>query len=476
MRVSEYYSLGVTQPSLDFVDVETDDDVQLFVDPRAFMGVPSVWGNECVGLIRNFFAVLLDAVKNGDRTSGLQLLRRLREPNETRLGLSTKGTRGRAVGSERSLDLWDSLCSSEAVHSGLVEDLDDTSLMVTGIGPDVISDITTNILREALIEYTQAVCQVYGIPLQADIPSGPLWNPSANKWVSNFVYLPVVNGKKILLIPKVIVRYKMTYDPEEYYRHYLLEDLCEDELASNSALVEILKNGRRRVTKKSLIEKYGTGKSVLVEQTLRHPDALRRYRSDKRMPGLPLSHIELARDPQMDFPDWDKLLNNVLTLEPGRDNANKYEKAIEALLYALFYPALVNPSSQHPIHNRRKRVDITFTNVAQEGFFRWLVANYRAPHVFVECKNYGREIGNPEIDQLSGRFSPSRGQCGLLVCRSFEDRELLLQRCKDTAQDQRGFIIPLEDSDLTTLVEEKKEPGGDIKFQLLKARFDNLIM
>ncbi len=408
--------------------------------------------------------------------AGLALLRRLREPNETRLGLSTRGARGRAVGSERALDLWESLCNSEAVHTGLVQDLDDTVLLVPGIGPDVISDITTNILREPLIEYTQAVCQVYGIPLTSDIPSGPLWNPRTHTWSSNYVHLPVINHRKLLLVPKVLVRYKMTHRPDEYYRHYLLEDLREEELSSGSPLVQILSDGRRRVTKKSLMEKYGTGKSVLVEQTLRHPEALERYRGQKRMPDAPLSHLELSRNPTIDLPDWDALLNAVLTLTPGRSDASQYEKAIEALLYALFYPALVNPISQHPIHNGRKRIDITFTNVAVEGFFHWLVLNYRAPHVFVECKNYGREIGNPDLDQLSGRFSPKRGQCGLLICRSFSDRDLIMQRCKDTAQDQRGFIIPLEDSDLINLVEQKRQPSGDIQFQLLQDRFDYLIM
>ncbi len=476
MRVSEYFNLNATQPSLDFVDVDICNDVTLFVDPRAFVVLHSDWGCECVGLIRTFFDILLQAVQSDDNSTGLNLLRRLREPNETRLGFSAEGTRGRAVGCERSSDIWDALRRSEAVHSGLVEDLEDTSLMVPGVGSDVISDITTNILREPLIEYTQAVCQLYGIPLRADIPSGPLWNPRTNTWTSNFVHLPVIDHEKLLLVPKVIVRYQLTYDPDEYYRHYLLEDLREEELSANGPLVRILLDGRRRVTKKALMEKYGTGKAVLVEQTLRHPDALRRYRGDKQLPSPPLSHLELSRNPETDLPDWDTLLNAVLTLTPGRNDATNYEKAIEPLLYALFYPALTNPVSQHPIHNGRKRVDITFTNAASSGFFRWLALNFRAPLVFVECKNYGQEIGNPEIDQLAGRFSPLRGQCGLLLCRSFENRELLLQRCRDTARDQRGFIIPLEDSDLTTLVEQNRQPRGDIKFPLLRDRFENLVM
>lgn len=476
MRVSEYFDLDETQPSLDFVDVDVENDVRLFIDPRAFVGITSEWGIECVALVRDYFSALLRAVCDNDRRTGLMLLGDLREPRETGLGLSIQGTRGRGVGDERAEDLWKALRRSEAVESGLIEDLEDTVLMIYGIGRDVISDITTNILREPLIEYTQAMCQVYGIRIQESIPSGPLWNPRTSHWYQKLVALPLVGENKLILVPKVIVRIKTTYDAGEYYTHYLLEELRSEELSANSGLVEVLRNGTRRVTKKALMEKYGTGKSVLVEQTLRRPDVLRRYRNEKRLPSFPLSHIDLMRDPEKDIPDWDSLLNGVLALQPGRADATRYEKAIQSLLYALFYPALVYPKRQDRIHEGRKIIDITFTNAAREGFFYWLGLHYCAPKVIVECKNYTGEVGNPELDQLSGRFSPNRGRCGILICRSFDDKRLFMQRCRDTADEQRGFIIALEDSDLVNLVSMARQANEEMEFALLRERFERLIM
>ena len=35
MRVSEYYNLNRSQPSLDFVDVDIYGDIEVFIDPRA---------------------------------------------------------------------------------------------------------------------------------------------------------------------------------------------------------------------------------------------------------------------------------------------------------------------------------------------------------------------------------------------------------------------------------------------------------
>ena len=74
--------------------------------------------------------------------------------------------------------------------------------------------------------------------------------------------------------------------------------------------------------------------------------------------------------------------------------------------------------------------------------------------IYIECKNYGKEVGNPELDQLSGRFSISRGKVGILVCRSIENKEKLYQSCKDTAKDDRGYILPLDDGDILMLIEE----------------------
>jgi hypothetical protein len=248
------------------------------------------------------------------------------------------------------------------------------------------------------------------------------------------------------------------------------------ELQAGSALVEVLKNGRKRVTKKSLIKAYGGDKTAIVRETLKYPDALKKYKDSKeakKRPPLSLDQIADIQNSQP--PDWNTLLNNVVSLTPGKEDADRYEKAIEALFTALFYPPLTSPISQHPIHDGRKRVDITYSNYGTAGFFKWLAANYPSAQIFVECKNYTRDLKNPELDQLSSRFSPSRGRVGLLVCRSFDDKALFEQRCRDTRIDDRGFIIALDDDDLRQLVRDRIEMPLFEVFPLLRAKFQKLI-
>ncbi|MEJ7848034.1 MAG: hypothetical protein WKF92_08110 [Pyrinomonadaceae bacterium] len=237
MRISEYFKLGRTQPTLDFVDVDIFADTPVFIDPSALRDLGSDWSEECVVLIQNFFDTVLAAIRENKHAKARSLLGKLREPNETHLGLSSGKSHGRALGRESAYAVWDALAESEAVKSGLIEDLEDTILLIPGISSDIISDITTNIIRKPLIEYTQQQCSHLGIPLTSDVSSGNLWNPISEKWYNQYESLPIASGQKLLLVPKAIVRKTMDYDVGEYFNHYMLERLREIELSANSELV-----------------------------------------------------------------------------------------------------------------------------------------------------------------------------------------------------------------------------------------------
>ncbi|MBW8639173.1 hypothetical protein K1W69_18400 [Hoeflea sp. WL0058] len=482
MRVSQFYDLGRNQGTLDFVDVELNTDVPVFVSPRALHELGSDFGQHCEFLVQNFFQHVISLIRDGNHKQAEELLATLREPNETHLGLSKDAPAGRAMGDGSAHKVWQALSTSEAAKSGLLKDLEDTALLVRGINRDVISDITTNIIRAPLIQYTQHVCDYYGIHKESGVSSGNIWHPDEHKWVQDFVDLPVPNGfGRILLVPKAIVRLSLGYDASEYYRHYLLERMREAEEAAHTGLVALIQGGPRRgqvgVTKKALIEKYGQNKDSIVSQTLRFPDVLDAYKRTKdSAPSLPLSHYQFPDGDGSSTPDWNTLLSNIQTIPTGRKDAAKYEDAIESLLTALFYPALTNPTKQTRIHAGQKIIDITYTNMGVAGFFSWVRGHYSSAMLMVECKNYGNEVANPEVDQLSGRFSPSRGTVGLLVCRNVLDLESLLERCRNTAADARGYIIPLTDADLAELVNARTTAMDSLEFPLLRRRFEQLIL
>jgi hypothetical protein len=495
MRVSEYYGLNRRQSELDFVDVDTVKDTPVYIDPSCMRWLADDWNRQCNIMLTTYFDSVLDAVRLDDKDRVLGLLGKLREPNETHLGISKGKSAGRALGPKSIRVLAAKLAESRAAHTGLIEDLEDTALFIDGVGKDVISDITTNIIRGTLILYTQSVAQYYGIPLE-EVPSGFVWDPARQIWEEEYVDLPVTEEGKLLLVPKVIVRNGLHLTKDEFLKHHLVPALIDEESADpSSKLVQTVKQGDRvvtRVDRERLLAHYGTSKSAVDNMSVDRPAVLSNYKDIKRKShSLPLGHDALSAATQDDLVDFPALLEAVLAVPAGADAAHEYHAKVEALLSALFYPELSFPTKEENLHEGRKCVDIRYTNTSQRGFFNWLKSNHvSSRYIFVECKNYGRDLGNPELDQISSRFSPLRGMVGLLVCRSFENKELFLKRCRDTALDHRGYVFVLDDSDLqemvsamSSAVENARKPakyrnsnaGSPWEYPLLRDRFSNLV-
>jgi hypothetical protein len=427
-------------------------------------------------MMQTFFDTVLQLIHSGENVKAQQLLSSLSERNEFHLGYSSGKSQGHGFGSGSAVTVWGALSNSNAAVTGLLKDLEDTALLIPGIGTDMISDAVSNIIRGPLIKYTQDMCVYYGIPLTPDIASGPVWNPQREIWEVSLIPLPMTNYGKVILVPKILVRHRLTYQYDEYYRHYILPEMQHEHLAAHSSLVEVLLDGTRRVTKKALMEKYGNDKLAVVEQTKVRPQILQEYKDHKsNTPSSPLTQEQFAEVEGIELPDLDSLIKELKALHTGRDTAGQYEDLVEKILSIILFPSLCNPIKQHNIHEGRKRIDITYTNEAQSGFFYWLSLHYPCPLIFIECKNYGKEVGNPEIDQLAGRFSPSRGQVGILIFRSIDDKNRLYQRCVDTAKDGRGYMLVPDDENIIKMVEAYKQNSEDSSFSILKDLWVRLI-
>ncbi|WP_284528040.1 hypothetical protein [Microbacterium sp. T2.11-28] len=299
VRVSEFYRLGITQPSLEFVDVDVTGDTRVFVDPHAFTTMESDWARECVSLLQDFYGELLAAVRASHRARAMYLLGRLGESNEAHLGLSSAQARGSGVATGIAADIYDALGMSSAVVSGILSEVQETVLFVDGVGHDRVSDMTINIIRSQLIKFTQDVCSLYGIPMVQRLDSGWMWDRRTQSWVTDHVDLPMPNGK-LLLVPLAVVRKSPTFDPGDYLSHFVLPYLQQVELDSaHSTLV------RRRTSRRLRGERFVTKKSILErdpkprkhwnnEVTDRKPDLLEDYRRAKSGITEPPGHDDIA--------------------------------------------------------------------------------------------------------------------------------------------------------------------------------------
>lgn len=481
MRISKKFKLGVTQYELDFVDVDTSKDLRLFLDPH-FLGQRSDrWSIAASGSIQSFFKHFLALLKAGKRAEARELFSHLGEPNDTCLGMSRGIPKGSGVGAGLADEMFESLADSEAVKSGVLTDLEDARIFVKGVDNDRVSDMTTALIRQHLLEYTIAQCDLWGMPLNDDVPSGGVWDESTNRWTNYLTRRLVIAGRPILLVPKAIVSFSKAYTAKKYHQHFVLTYLKHEHLRLDTVLVQRRKRKdgsvRRWVTKKSIVEHESPGdKAYLAAFTERHVEVFADFKD--RAAGNERSL------PNKDFTD--AKLEEVVThvraaldaVTVGGDDATRYHRIVAGILELCFYPALVTPKIETPLHDGRKRVDITFDNAADEGFFHRLHAIHHIPcaYVMTECKNYSRDVKNPELDQLAGRFGTNRGQFGLLVSRTADNMETLILRCADAYKDGRGLMIPLTDSDLHDMMEAKLNGSAAPYEDILSDRLRRIAM
>ena len=170
------------------------------------------------------------------------------------------------------------------------------------------------------------------------------------------------------------------------------------------------------------------------------------------------------------------LITKLESIPSGSKNASDYHNLIIGILELLFYPNLSSPKKEKEIHEGRKRIDIVFNNSSETGFFFTIPSHnitLPCPFVFVECKNYTGEVANPEIDQLSGRFSNRRGRIGILACRKLEEN--FIKRCADTYEDERGLVIPLEDDDLIKVLKNYPQKGVEAIEQIVSKKYEQIV-
>ncbi len=449
-RFSKNFGISGTQSELDFVDIDIDvgADTPLYLDPYALTTSDDEWSEQCHALIVSFFTAVLNSVLKNDRAKGERLLSHLGEPDETHLGVSSGG-KGRGIGPKQAKEIFSALKDSPAAKSGQLEDLSDFALFVPQIARDKISDMTTNVVRLPLIEYTQSQCALYDVPTQV-VPSGFFWDGHKDDWSQKYVRLPVFDNHPILLVPKFAVRWKVGVDHQVFRNRFVLEFLRDEHLRADTSLVTTIRDKKgaivaKKVFKKDVDAHYPTDKEFLASFASKNPSVLDAYRDFLKTTSNKIPTIESKIFEREDAAE--RLISELKLVPSGPNGATAYHRIMVAVVLILFFPNVVYPKIELGINQGRKRLDIVCTNGKRSGLFYRLAMDQhiKANIVHIECKNYTNDIANAEFDQMIGRFDANRGRFGILMYRKTKDEQLVIARCRDAAKSGQGIIIPLND-------------------------------
>lgn len=286
----------------------------------------------------------------------------------------------------------------------------------------------------------------------------------------------VIKGRPIILVPKAVVSYSKRYTPQKYYNQFVLEYLRNDHLKRKSKLVQKRASGAFYVTKKSVAIEHPYSKEYLADFTQRHPDIFASFKEWIAHDAKSIPQDDLSEISRLQVSSY--LAQKLSKIPAGKTTASQYHTTAVSILDFLFYPALITPLVEVEIHSGRKRIDITFDNGADSGFFYRIHTIHKIPsqYIFVECKNYSHKVSNPEADQLSGRFSYNRGRLGFLLFRNIDDIESMMLRSSDAYKDGRGVIIPICDADLLNMLDLAKDEKASPYEKLLSDRLRTIIM
>ncbi|HFO1411853.1 TPA: hypothetical protein ACHITC_005523, partial [Bacillus paranthracis] len=291
MQISEIFKLNVDQKGLEFIDIDTERDVELFIDPCWVHILDGKWFKEASATIFSFFDHIIDLYENGQKDEAKKLFNSAHEPNETCLGMSKGYPDGTGASSDMLATVFDIITNEHMIEKGLIQRIEDLPVFIKKFDKDRLSDLVTNLIRKHLVEFTKEQCELHGIPLTPGQTIGSYWNKDLKRWdVVNGEAL-VIDGKIKLLVPKLIVVKQYRNSADHYCRRYVLIKRKEEHLKEGSNLVRkrTYKNGKTKdVIKLDDIDKQErrdlgkTQKEYVREVTESDPAIMERFRNGLR--------------------------------------------------------------------------------------------------------------------------------------------------------------------------------------------------
>jgi hypothetical protein len=284
---------------VEFVNVPLEGDLLAFICPFLIANNREEEIVDKVYLqLEDFFINLnKNFVVPNNRKNGLIFLSELHEPNEYHFGYS--GTnKGKAISNEKAIIIYDSLRRNKLAKQGITisNEAHNILLLVEGIGQDIMSDTISNVCRNIFAEFTENQCLKYKI--KTFKTKVRFYNSNIEKWDTKEYNLPLYKGKKLILVPKLIVSGGRAYSTRYNYfvsSHYISKDIMSNKIiVKNNRIVTTIKDGTKKCIIEEVYKAYGKPKSGLVDFVLQYQGSLQEFLDYSKIhyPALNLEDIE----------------------------------------------------------------------------------------------------------------------------------------------------------------------------------------
>lgn len=265
MYITDYLGLPRGHRQIDFVDVQSNNDTELFIDPCLIELGEDDLSIEASSLIADFEDTLYADMRGG-RWNTTHVFDEAHEIHDTKLGYGN-GRNGKGKTPEGMRESLERLCF---LANGIpaISRIQDVSVFVEDFAEDCMSDLLTNVLHRLLCEFTAQQMAGYGVE-----PDGfdevTSWCRFTHGWRTSLQPFWRIGVRRILLVPKNWVRKRFLFKAHQYLCAVIIERMRDDHGYDGLTKMDIWRNMERET------EHWEYDK--VIEFTQEYPDALDEY-------------------------------------------------------------------------------------------------------------------------------------------------------------------------------------------------------
>jgi hypothetical protein len=445
-RLNDFYDLPFTQEEVDFAIPFLDEDIPLFVDPFLLWKSPSLQDQSLHTALLSSFNYLGVVYKEGKLDSAINGLINISECIEVGLGMASNKI-GHRIGEDKAREILSLFSLIPQIERGGFKHIEELQLLIDQFSKDRISDITCNLLKSFLIDFTIDQCIKLNIPV-INVELQNVFNYQKREFMNETVSIPFnpLTGIPILFVPKRWLR----YIPWINYENYFSESFITDKLLALGITerVEILNYNRQN---------YDLLQSYIAQKERTHIDC----KNDPLFNPIPIISAK-------------RKFAQILKLPSGKtDSADrKFEDLISQLIASLLYPHLDFADEQSRTDSGVLIRDLIFYNNRSMDFLNDIYSDYGSRQIVVELKNVAI-IEREHINQLNRYLNEQFGRFGIIITRNPLPKAMF-KNTIDLWSGQRKCIIVLTDNDISIMV-NLFENGQRLPIEVIKRAYIQFI-
>lgn len=259
--------------------LEFKNDNRYFIDPYRIDENKNEISKNAKTKIVLYFDSFFKMVKQGERNNVRKIGEHLHEINATKLGYTKKESKPKGKGfSERDLLIIYDEARKAKKDKKDIKDMPDILVFAENVGPDKVSDLTTNIVYEELLNFTILIIYKYKLDIEFRKKKKWIFDEGKNMWQIKELNIPFVDNEEIIFLPREwiskfeIFSYGNVYD-KLVYPYYKVH-------TSIHGLIRILKNNVIRPDCKKIKEKFPRNRETVQDFRSRYGEKYEQFKNE----------------------------------------------------------------------------------------------------------------------------------------------------------------------------------------------------